>query len=99
VQVSKAKPIDELSESHVLALFTFATRRGRSWKTQLLAAWESCGANAPDYTPELQQIRNFHGPQLLTKLRTCDVLEAGAQVAARSGTERQTDSLSADPSP
>jgi hypothetical protein len=97
--VSRTKPIDELSGSQVLALSRYATQRGRGWKAQLLAAWESSGTDAPNYTPELQQIRNHHGPELVTKVRTREVLEAGAQVAAaRSEPDSPTESPSVGPS-
>jgi hypothetical protein len=67
---------------------------------QLFAAWESSGARAPDYTPELQQIRNLHGAELVMKLRTREVLEAGARVAAaRSEPDSQSESPSPSPSP
>ena len=80
--MSKEKAIDSLSDAHVLALSLYASQRGRSWKAQLYVAWESAGSGAPDYTPALQQIRNQHGSELLSKLRTREILEAGAQVAA-----------------
>lgn len=80
--MNRTKAIDRLKDSHVLALSRYIQQRGRNWKKDLLVAWEGGTERAPNYTPELQQIRNVHGPQLIRKLRTSEILNAGAEVAA-----------------
>ena len=50
-------------------LEAFRKRRGRFWKADLRAAWESGNYPAPSQAPHLQQLRNEFGPAWLNKYR------------------------------
>ena len=63
----KSKATDMTAEQKA-ALRAYALRNGRFWKRRLWAAWID-GADAKE--PEgavLRQIRNTHGPSLLTRI-------------------------------
>ena len=63
----KSKAADMTAEQKA-ALRAYALRNGRFWKRHLWAAWIN-GADARE--PEgavLRQIRNAHGPSLLTRI-------------------------------
>lgn len=80
------KAIDQLTDDQVLALARWIKKHTpRTWRSRLDEAWQRGGAGVTGYSAELQQIRNNHGPSLVAKLRTQDILEAGEQVASAYG--------------
>jgi len=82
----REKAIDKLSDSEVLALSLWITARPRSWRRDLVAAFEVSGQGVTGYTSELQRIRNRLGASFLARLDTAEVLKAGEAVArARAG--------------
>jgi hypothetical protein len=54
-----------LDPDTLAALRTYAAHRGRTWKAALLRAWEASNAGVP----ELQRLRNTHGPAWLARFR------------------------------
>ena len=63
----KSKATDMTAEQKA-ALRSYARRNGRFWKRRLWAAWiDGADANEPEGAV-LRQIRNTHGPSLLTRI-------------------------------
>jgi hypothetical protein len=84
----KKLPFTELDNEMLLALIDWRERHGRSWKTDLWAAWmngddarDACGST-------LRTIRNRLGPTWLDRLRSKD-LDAEAQRRGISSLRKQ----------
>jgi len=66
---SLKRGVSRPSDAQLAALKVWREERGRTWRTELLLAWERAGAGVLNYTPELQQLRNEFGPSWLAKYR------------------------------
>jgi hypothetical protein len=63
----KTSTYPALTAEQTKALTAFVVRSGRFWKVSLRHAWE-----AGTVGPELQQLRNTHGPRWLAKFKFTD---------------------------
>jgi hypothetical protein len=60
------------------ALLAYAKENGRLWKSELIWTWERASARvAGDVSPELQQLRNTHGPSWLKRVSLRKLQEIG----------------------
>ena len=63
----------EVDDSQIAALLLFRERYGRSWKTDLWAAWMNGGDTREPGGAALRQLRNSSGPSWLDTLRPNDL--------------------------
>lgn len=71
--MSKPSKFIDVDDAQIAALLGFRDRHGRSWKTDLWAAWMNSGdANEPGGAA-LRQLRNRCGPSWLDTLRPKDL--------------------------
>jgi hypothetical protein len=85
--MSQKSTFENMTDDMLSALIDWRERHGRSWKTDLWAAWMN-GADASDPRgPSLRAIRNRLGPTWLDRLRPKDLV---AEAARRSVTAEQS---------
>ena len=67
-----------MTPAQLIALATWATHYGRTWKQSLRRAWDVSGHGYEHYAPELQQPRNTYGPSWLSRYKPPRTAQASA---------------------
>ncbi|QYE37260.1 hypothetical protein KZX46_21755 (plasmid) [Polymorphobacter sp. PAMC 29334] len=73
----KSDPND-LDDKQLSALLDWKQRKGRSWKNDLLFAWQNGRDEQDPRSASLRWIRNHRGPSWLVDLHPCDLDTAAA---------------------
>jgi hypothetical protein len=76
--MSNQAKFDGIEDAQVAALLGFRERHGRSWKTDLWAAWMNGSDASEPGGAALRELRNRRGPSWLDGLKPKD-LDAEAQ--------------------